>query len=208
MNSLTLQKVSFSYAKHQILHEASFSIQKGMCTALLGPSGTGKTTVGRILAGYEVPDCGMVQMNEQPLPKKGYCPVQLIGQHPQLAFDERMKMKNSLKEAGMPPENYKKLLKQIGIPSSWLDRFPIELSGGELQRVAIFRALHPNTQYLIADELSAMLDAITQAELWRFLLSMVQTRELGILMITHNYALAEKTCQRIFQLKNKKIIPL
>ena len=147
-------------------------------------------------------------MNEQPWPKKGYCPVQLIGQHPQLAFDERMKMKNSLKEAGMPPENYKKLLKQIGIPSSWLDRFPIELSGGELQRLAIFRALHPNTQYLIADELSAMLDAITQAELWRFLLSMVQTRELGILMIPHNYALADKTVQRIFQLKNKKIIPL
>lgn len=202
---LTFQNVDFFYGKKPILQNASIRIPAGKCIALLGPSGVGKTTVGRILAGYDVPKHGQVLLDKEPLPKKGYCPVQLIGQHPQLAFDERMKMKQSLKEAGMPPKENIDLLQQLGIQEAWLDRYPIELSGGELQRFAICRALHPTTKYLIADELSAMLDAVTQAKLWKLLLTFMRKYHLGILMITHNQALAQKASQQIVTLSNLQI---
>ncbi|MBR4318779.1 MAG: ABC transporter ATP-binding protein, partial [Oscillospiraceae bacterium] len=83
----------------------------------------------------------------------------------------------------------------------WLNRFPNELSGGELQRFCVARVLSPKTEFIIADEMSTMLDAITQAQIWSVLLKKVKERNLGLLVITHNTALVEKLCTRIVNLK-------
>lgn len=86
------------------------------------------------------------------------------------------RMKKILEEAYIPePE----LLETFGIREEWMDRYPIELSGGELQRFSIVRALHPQTKYLIADEMTTMLDAITQEFIWRSLLRIVKRRIWG-----------------------------
>ncbi|WP_042351931.1 ABC transporter ATP-binding protein [Bacillus massiliigorillae] len=191
--------LSFSYHKKKIVEEINIEIAAGECVGLLGPSGAGKTTIGRLLAGYEVPSKGIITVNSEPIKMKGFCNVQLIGQHPQLAFDERMKMGEALKETGMDPKLNQATLDLVGIKQEWLNRYPIELSGGELQRFCIARALNVKTQYLIADEISAMLDAITQAQIWQLLLQIKEERNLGILAITHNEALATKVCDRIIR---------
>jgi peptide/nickel transport system ATP-binding protein len=89
----------------------------------------------------------------------------------------------------------------LGIRDEWLQRYPGELSGGELQRFCIARALGPATRYLIADEITTMLDPNTQAMIWARLLEQTDKRRIGLLVVTHNTALAAKVCTRIIALE-------
>ena len=78
-----------------------------------------------------------------------------------------------------------------------MGRFPAELSGGELQRFCIARALHPETRFLLCDEISAMLDLATQAQLWHFLIEEAERRNLGLLVVSHDSALLQRVCTRV-----------
>ncbi len=187
---LEARNVSFAYPKGPVILEG-VSLEVAPCQRLYvkAPSGTGKTTLCRILAGFLRPSSGEVLVDGQPLPKHGPCPVQLIGQHPEHALDPRMRMKDSLLEAGPLDEG---LLQRLGIQQRWLSRFPHELSGGEMQRFCIARALMANPRYVIADEISTMLDAVTQAHIWHRLLETVEQREIGLVFTTHSIALADQ----------------
>ena len=187
---LEAHNVSFAYPKGPvILEDISLEVAPRQRLYVQAPSGTGKTTLCRILAGFPRPPSGEGLVDGQPLSKRGPCPVQLIGQHPEHALDPRMRMKDSLLEAGPLDEG---LLQRLGIQQRWLSRFPHELSGGELQRFCIARALMANPRYLIADEISTMLDAVTQAHIWRRLLEEVEQRGLGLVFTTHSVTLAEQ----------------
>jgi peptide/nickel transport system ATP-binding protein len=85
----------------------------------------------------------------------------------------------------------------MGIEAAWLNRYPAELSGGEMQRFCIARALAPETRFLIADEISTMLDVITQAQIWELLLRVTGERGIGVLAVTHSAALAARICSRV-----------
>lgn len=84
----------------------------------------------------------------------------------------------------------------LGIEKDWLERYPRELSGGELQRFCVARSLFSGTHFLFADEMSTMLDVITQAQIWNLMLKEVEERGLGLLMVTHNRELAKRVCTR------------
>jgi len=99
---------------------------------------------------------------------------------------------------GEPPSPA--LLAALSIERGWLDRWPHELSGGELQRVAVARALGSGTRYLIADEMTAMLDANTQALIWQAVLETAQQRNLGLLVISHDAPLLDRLCTRVINL--------
>ena len=165
--------------------------------ALCAPSGFGKTTLCRLLAGYERPQAGEVLVAGEPLPRRGACPVQMIWQHPEAAVDPRMRMGATLAEAGEVPG---RLLDDLGIQKRWLSRYPHELSGGELQRFCIARALAANPRYLVADEVSTMLDAVTQAQIWRFLVAETQARGIGLVFVSHSHALTERIATRVVDL--------
>ena len=165
--------------------------------ALCAPSGFGKTTLCRLLAGYERPQAGEVLVAGEPLPRRGACPVQMIWQHPEAAVDPRMRMGATLAEAGEVPG---RLLDDLGIQKRWLSRYPHELSGGELQRFCIARALAANPRYLVADEVSTMLDAVTQAQIWRFLVEETQARGIGLVFVSHSHALTERIATRVVDL--------
>ena len=92
------------------------------------------------------------------------------------------------------------LLCELPVQPGWLTRYPGELSGGELRRFCIARALGPATRYLLCDEITAMLDLITQAQIWEFLLDEAQRRELGLLIVSPNRALLERVCCQIASL--------
>lgn len=197
--ALLAKQISFRYRKNSpwILQQVNLQAEAGERVALVGPSGCGKSTLAGILAGYETPETGEVFWEGKPLPKKGYCPVQMIGQHPEQAVNPRWKMSKILRECWNPDEE---LLKRMGIKEEWMTRWPIELSGGELQRFCIARVLGPETKFLICDEISTMLDVITQAQIWQILLEETKSRGMGMLVITHNRALAERVCSRIVDL--------
>ena len=195
---LEARDISFGYVKGEPLYEGfSFSVEPGERVALVAPSGFGKTTLCRLLAGYEAPWSGEVLCGDAPLPTVGPCPVQLIGQHPELAVDPRLRMEKTLSEAGEVPDG---LLDALGIRSEWLRRYPHELSGGELQRFCIARAIASRPRYLIADEVSTMLDALTQAQIWHFLLDWQADSGAGMVLVTHSPALLDRLATRVVSL--------
>ena len=198
---LEAKNISFSYSEksEQVLKNINIKVKTGERVAILGPSGCGKSTLAKILSGYMTPNEGEVLLDGQPLPQKGFCPVQMIYQHPELSVNPRHKMAKILNEAWTPDAL---LLKEMGIENEWLSRWPSELSGGELQRFCIARALAPETKFLICDEISTMLDVITQAQIWKILLDVADKNELGLVVVTHNRALAQRVCQRTVDFQN------
>lgn len=92
------------------------------------------------------------------------------------------------------------LLERFGIREAWLDRFPHELSGGELMRFCIVRALIAEPRYLVCDEMTAMLDAVTQAELWREVIAIASERSMGVVLVSHSPALVDRVATRLFRL--------
>ena len=195
---LIAQDVSFSYpAGPKVLHQVSLEVAPGERVALRAPSGFGKTTLCQIMAGYVQPSQGQVLVDGERLPRRGVCPVQMIWQHPERVLDPRMRMGRALAQAGAVDEQ---VMDELGIRREWMDRFPHELSGGELQRFCIARALGANPRYLIADEISTMLDALTQAQLWRFLRDEAERRGLGMVVVSHSPALLEQVATRVVDL--------
>jgi peptide/nickel transport system ATP-binding protein len=168
-------------------------LESGTITALLGDSGTGKSTLAKLLGGYEKPLEGKVSLDRAAFGASGYRPVQLIFQHPEKAVNPRFKMRDILHEGFTVDETMRT---GLGIEPAWLNRYPRELSGGELQRFCIARALGPKTRFIIADEISAMFDPITQAQIWAALIAETSRRGIGILALTHDRPLAEKLCSR------------
>lgn len=198
MSVLEARDVSFSYGKGApVLAGVSLRVESGERVALAAPSGTGKTTLARLLAGYLFPDKGTVLLDGKPLASRGVCPVQMIWQHPEAAVDPRMRLAQTLVEAGpVDPA----LIEGLGIREAWMRRYPHELSGGELQRFCIARALAAEPAFLVADEISTMLDALTQAQIWRFLLAEVDRRGIGLVFVSHSPALTERIATRVFEL--------
>lgn len=194
---IEIKDLSFSYNKRQpLLKNINLTLEEGDRLALVGPSGCGKSTFAQILAGNIRPNSGQIFIDGEPLSYKGFCPIQLIYQHPEKAVNPRWKLQKTLTEAWDPnPE----MLEALGIENAWLNRYPAELSGGELQRFCVARALAPQTRFIIADEISTMLDVITQAQVWQLLLSELDRRHIGLLAITHSESLAARICPQVIE---------
>ena len=173
--ALEAQNITFRYRRRgsaPVLENVSLVLNPGDRLGLSAPSGRGKTTLCRLLAGYEKPEGGRVLLDGIPLSQcRGFCPVQLLWQHPEGAVDPLLRLKTTLNEAGSVE---REVLDSLGIRDSWLERYPSELSGGELQ-----------------------LDLVTQARLWRFLLAQAERRDLGLLVVSHDRQLLKRLCTRV-----------
>lgn len=199
---LEAKNIYFRYDRKQpwILEDCSVRVDRGECLAISAPSGYGKTTLAMLLSGYIKPVKGEILLDGKALPEKGVCPVQLIHQHPEKAINPRWRLKRVLEESGKIDAD---VLRAFGIEHEWLDRFPRELSGGELQRFCVARALMSGADYLICDEISTMLDVITQAQIWNVVLEEAKKRNIGLIAVTHNMHLAKKIATRIIDLQNR-----
>ena len=184
--------------KTPVIDGLDLTISPGERVGLRGPSGRGKTTLCKLLAGYERPVRGKVLLDGRPIREyRAFCPVQMIWQHPETVVDPLLRMKQTMEEAGDIEE---RLLEKLHINKEWMDRYPSELSGGELQRFCLARALRAETKYLLCDEITAMLDLVTQAQIWEFILEEAERREIGMLIVSHSEALLKKVCTRIITL--------
>jgi peptide/nickel transport system ATP-binding protein len=202
--SLVAEEIYYRYDKKKnwILKNVSLAIEPGETVGLLGPSGYGKSTLGKIMAGILKADRGRALLDNKPLPKKRYNPVQLIFQHPELAVNPRWPLRKTIEESGSIDDA---LRRDLGIRDEFFDRFPNELSGGELQRCCVLRVLKPETKFIIADEISTMLDVITQSQIWDVTLDYAKQHNIGILAITHNIRLAKVICDRIIEVGSKEM---
>ncbi len=194
---LEAKNIFFRYEKKGrfILENLSFSIENTQRIGIIAPSGFGKTTLCKLLSGYLKPTAGSILLDGNPFPK-GYCPVQMIWQHPDMAVNPKLVMKKILEEGDAISEE---IIAGLGIQKNWLYRFPNTLSGGELQRFCIARALGKKTHFLLADEITTMLDLVTQSQIWHFLLQEVEKRKIGLLVVSHDIALLKQvTTQQIY----------
>lgn len=192
--------IEFSYGKTPILEGVNIAVAPGERVALSAPSGRGKTTLCKILSGYDEPQKGTVTVDGAPLPRKGVSPVQMIWQHPERMLDPLMTMEKSLAECPCDAATLAALREEIGARDEWLTRRPRELSGGELQRFCIVRALACSPRYLICDEISTMLDALTQADLWKRLLRWADETGAGLVTVTHSPMLRDRIATRVVEL--------
>ena len=199
---LEINNISFRYNPERwIFEKINFVLKPGEIIGLYGESGSGKSTFAKIIAGYMLPDNGTVIADGTEYAQKGRNPVQIIGQHPEKAINPRWRMEQVLKESG----NFDvALMQKFGINKDLLQRFPSQLSGGELQRFCLARTIAPETKYLIADEITTMLDTINQAQIWETILEVVRQRKISMLVVSHELPLLEHICDRILSFEKIK----
>ena len=198
---LKAEKINYKYrGDNYILTDIDLSVESNEIVGVIAPSGFGKTTLAKILAGYIKPDKGEVILEGYDNKKNNYNPVQLVFQHPEKSVNPKWKMKKILNEAYEPEE---KMIEAMGIKKEWLNRWPSELSGGELQRFCVLRALSPGTKFLIADEMTTMLDAITQAQIWNVVINYCKKNEIGLIVISHDKDLVYNICDRVINLEKR-----
>ncbi len=225
---LEARDISFRYGEgeRQVLAHVDLTVESGERVGIMAPSGFGKTTLLKILAGYERPESGEVLLDGTPLERfrggyerpesgevlldgtplerfRGYVPVQMIWQHPELSVNPARRLKTVLAEGDWPEDGgimRGRIEKEMGILEEWKERYPAEVSGGELQRFSIARALGQRTEILLADEITAMLDLITQRQIWSALLKETQSRGISLVAVSHSQELLEKICSRILHL--------
>ena len=195
---LKLLNTSYHYDQ-QTIKIPEFSVKKGEIVGLFGPSGCGKSTAAAMLAGIIKPITGIIELPARHKSKNAA--VQWISQRPELAFNPRWRLQRSLDESYTVNSE---LLARYCIQPEWLARRPAQLSGGELQRLNIVRALSQDTEYLLCDEITAQLDTITQREIWQHLLEDIKQRQLGALVISHSLPLLNNICTKVIHWEEKK----
>jgi peptide/nickel transport system ATP-binding protein len=218
---LTLEDIQKSYPtgigrRKKVLKQISFTLVTGQITGLVGPSGCGKSTLGRLILRLERPDKGRIRLRDEDIWRlKGRRllsfrrNVQMVPQHPDAAFNPRLKIDTSLREVFRfhdictrdQQEAYLlATLSHVAVHPDHLKRYPGELSGGEIQRLAIARAVLTKPKLMVLDEITSMLDVSVQATVIRTLQKLHAEHGATYLFITHDMDLARVFCHRIMLL--------
>jgi len=180
----------------------SLRLHAGERIAISGPSGGGKTTLLDTLAGLLRPANGEIQRAEH----LSSTDIQKLYQDPPAAFPARVNLSCSLRDVarihGVDSAQVACLLSRLGINSALLDRRPDEVSGGELQRISIARALTVRPRILLADEPTSRLDPITQRDTMKLLADIASDENIAILLVTHDIAMAKAWANRCIALSS------
>ncbi len=200
-----------------VLAGVDWCLPRGRVTGLLGPSGSGKSSLARILLGLIRPDCGTVTIDGVPRDRAPRRTVQYVPQHPDAAFNPRLRIGFAFRELfrlhdlcprSRRGDHLAAMLDRVGVDSALLTRYPSQVSGGEIQRLSLARALLLEPHYLVLDEATAMLDVSIQAHVMRLVLDVAAERDMGVLAITHDIHLARAACTAIHVLADGRVHPL
>jgi len=202
------------------LRDLNFSLNAGGFLGVVGESGSGKSTLIRNLCGLLPITKGQIRVGDRDLGSLNNAErlelrrsIQLIYQNPKRSFDPRMKIGTSVSqpirslEKRVPPTTeLVSLLKRVGLQQDYLDRFPHELSGGQLQRVAIARALSVKPAVLLADEPTSALDVSVQAQSLKLIVELREELNLTMVLVSHDMAVVSSITDRVIVLKDGIIV--
>lgn len=220
--SMVYKSGFFTRSTLSAVNNVSFQIKKGECFGIIGESGSGKTTVGKIVAGLLRPTSGNICINgksvlngQDSISSDFRRRVQMIFQEPDGVMDPRWKIERSMLEpldihfSLSRQEKLNKVnhwLETVGLSPEHLDRYPFELSGGQLQRLAFARALSLEPDLIIADEPTSSLDVSVQAQILTLMKEIQQKYDLTILFITHDLYVARQMCSEIAVMHNGRFV--
>ncbi|MGH8905384.1 MAG: ABC transporter ATP-binding protein [Egibacteraceae bacterium] len=195
------------------VRDVSFSVAPGECVALIGSSGSGKTTIARCVVGLQRPASGAVLLDGQPLAGGAAARtgaqrrrVQMVFQNPAESLNPRHTASASIARAarllrGLSPAGARgeaaRLLEQVRLSGAVGQRYPWELSGGERQRVAIARALAGRPDVLVCDEITSSLDVSVQAAILELLDDLRRRLGLSLLFISHDLKVVASVADRV-----------
>jgi peptide/nickel transport system ATP-binding protein len=217
---LSTKNITKSFGSLKAVDSVNLHIEAGETLALVGQTGSGKTTLAKTIMGLHQLTEGGVYLEDVKIDNQGkdfYKRVQMVFQNPGESLSHRLSVLEAVMEpldiqgVGTKEERENKAIQVLGeveLPQTrgFLNKYPHELSGGEMQRVAIARALVLDPALLIADEPTAFLDASVQAKILKLLLNLQEQRGLSMLYITHDIAAARKISDRIAVMLDGKII--
>jgi len=227
MSLLVLSGVAKSYpgggsGRHLVLDGIDLAIAPGESLALLGASGSGKSTLGRLVLGLEAPDAGTILWRGRPWPsadraerKKLRREVQVVFQDSIGAVDPRQRIGEVLAEplrhldglSGTRLETrVAELLLDVDLAPGDAGKLPGQMSGGQLQRVCIARALAPRPALVVLDEAVSNLDTVLQVQMLDLLTDLGRRSGTAYLFITHDIRLARRFCRRIAVLDGGRIV--
>ena len=205
-----------------VLRDVSLDVRRGECVALIGESGSGKTTAARLLLALLRPQSGVVRRSGAAIPTGVALSsaerrrVQPVFQHPAAALDPLFDVEETLLEPlialrpDLPPSGrsaeIRKLLDETGLPQSFLRRRTIRLSGGEQQRLCIARALAADPEALVLDEPTSALDLALQEKIVELLTRLRRERGLSYLLVTHDLRLVRRTADRAYVLRRGAVV--
>lgn len=218
---LKLENLSKAYrtGKHKLFYAAKdieMTIGKHEIVGLIGDSGSGKSTIGQMIAGLSKPTRGKIFYKDAelhyPMQDPARREIQILFQHPEVSFNPELRIINSISE---PYKKYQKTsdidrieedIQPLGLRREHLYRYPRELSGGELQRLALARALAVKPSLIVLDEPTSMLDVISQAQIIDILKEYQVKHSTSYLFITHNKKLAEIFCDRQYKIEQGSLL--
>lgn len=208
-------------APKTVLRDVSLDIEAGESIALLGRSGSGKSTLGRLLLGFERPDGGSVSFDGESVSKLSGERYKHYRRSVQVVFQDSLGAVNPrhtvgriiaeplrhLTELGEDQRNQKvrSLLMQVGLLPDDARKLPSQMSGGQLQRVCIARAIAPSPRLLVLDEAVSNLDLVLQMQMIALLKDLQATLKMAVLFITHDLRLVRLFCSRVIVLAEGRI---
>ena len=219
---LKLENINKSFDKNRVLKDINLEINESETLGIVGESGSGKTTLVRIMLRLIEPDSGMIIYDDKDITqlknrelmsfRKNY---QIISQRPESSFDPSKKIIKSL--IG-PLKNFKMYnadkfsleidikLNELKLSRDLLERYPHQLSGGEIQRLSIIRSMLLNPRILILDESTSMLDISVQAQILNLLQDLRKKEKINYIVISHDKDIIKFLCDKYIEISDGKIL--
>lgn len=206
-----------------VLNDVSLSLEQGKCVGIIGESGSGKSTLGRIITGIEKADSGVVEFEGKNIHQKENRnmknDISVVFQNYVSSVNPRFSVAQIIAEPliissqvnkskidkNKIDEEVKKMIKIVGLSEEFLERFPHELSGGQLQRVCIARAIVTKPKFILLDEAVSSLDVSTQVEILDLLQKLKKEYNLSYIFITHDLLTITYICDSVIFFKDGKI---